>query len=148
MKLSITETGIYILSPTGTIVYSNTFTIPLNIPSGYVENCIIRLFPVLATSSELLNQNPKLPSIIATEVIIKQPVNENHVNNKNFFTVNPEMKNIVYPYRISPIAEDETSAVITPNNTFFGCTKKASSLPVFIVSDSLYALLKSRCEKP
>ena len=36
---------------------------------------------------------------------------------------------------MSPIADVSTSVVIVDSNTFLGCTKNESSLPVLIISD-------------
>ena len=86
MNFPITETGIYTVNPTGINVYNNTLTTPLNIPSGYVANCVIKLLPVSAIKSDLLIQKLKLPSIIAIDVNIKLPVIANNTNNKNTLT--------------------------------------------------------------
>ena len=105
LNSDIIHIGKYAVNPTGIIVRSKTLDAPLNIPSGYVAKFVTKLFPVSATISDLPNQKLKLPRITANDVIIKPPVIEKKVNNKNFVIVIPLIASTMYPYKISPIAD-------------------------------------------
>ena len=75
--------------PTGIRVNNNSFTTPLNIPSGYVAKLVAKLLPVSVIISDLSNQKLRLDNINEIDVNIRLQDIENIVNNINLFIVKP-----------------------------------------------------------